>query len=87
MPHLHIESNPKQLVFRDLDAAQLARSLDHVDFAVIKLEIIKIPAGISPTKDAIFQEGSDSPYANIVVIREDEKNDPRMQQPWLGHSI
>lgn len=74
-----IESNPKQLVFNELDAAQLARSLDDVDLAVINTNYA-IPAGISPTKDAIFQEGSDSPYANIVVIREDEKNDPRMQQ-------
>jgi len=74
-----IQTNPKQLRFKELDAAQLARSLQDVDAAVINTNYA-IPAGLSPTKDAIFHEGSDSPYANIIVIRSDEQNDPRMHQ-------
>jgi D-methionine transport system substrate-binding protein len=74
-----IASNPKKLRFKELDAAQLARSLQDMDAAVINTNYA-IPAGLSPTKDAIFHEGSDSPYANIIVIRTDEQNDPRMQQ-------
>lgn len=74
-----IEKNPKQLKFKELDAAQLARTLPDVDLAVINTNYA-IPAGLSPTKDAIFHEGGDSPYANIIVIREDESNDPRMKQ-------
>jgi D-methionine transport system substrate-binding protein len=74
-----IEKNPKQLKFKELDAAQLARSLDDVEIAVINTNYA-IPAGLSPTKDAILHEGSDSPYANIVVIREDEVSDPRMKE-------
>lgn len=74
-----IDQNPKQLQFKELDAAQLARSLPDVDIATINTNYA-IPAGLSPTKDAIFIEGKDSPYANIIVIRKDEINDPRMQQ-------
>ncbi|MHB1946912.1 MAG: MetQ/NlpA family ABC transporter substrate-binding protein [Gammaproteobacteria bacterium] len=74
-----IESNPKQLNFKELDAAQLARSLPDVAIAVINTNYA-IPAGLSPTKDAIFHEDHDSPYANIIVVRTDEKNDPRIKQ-------
>lgn len=74
----NIQSNPKQLKFKELDAAQLARSLPDVTAAIINTNYA-VAAGLS-TQDAIFKEGPDSPYANIIVIREDEKNDPRMQQ-------
>ena len=33
-----------------------------------------------PTKDALFIEGSDSPYANIVVTREDNKDAPAVKK-------
>jgi len=72
-----IEKNDKQLKFKELDAAQLSRSLADVDLAVINTNYA-IPAGLSPTKDAILHEDSDSPYANIIVIRENELNDPRI---------
>jgi D-methionine transport system substrate-binding protein len=74
-----ISDNPKQLQFKELDAAQLVRTLPDVDIAVINTNYA-IPAGLIPTKDAIFLEGKDSPYANIIVIRTDEKDDPRMKQ-------
>jgi D-methionine transport system substrate-binding protein len=74
-----IMENPKQLKFKELDAAQIARSLPDVDIALINTNYA-IPAGLSPRKDAIFLEGKDSPYANIIVIRKDEMNDPRMKQ-------
>ena len=74
-----IDQNTKQLIFKELDAAQLARSLPDVDIAVINTNYA-IPAGLSPTKDAIFLEGKDSPYANLIVIRANESNDPRMKQ-------
>lgn len=75
----NIENNPKKLTFKELDAAQIARSLPDVDLAVINSNYA-IPAGLSPMKDAIFHEGNDSLYANIIVIRSDEINDPRMKQ-------
>lgn len=74
-----IIDNPKQLKFKELDAAQIARSLPDVDMAVINTNYA-IPAGFSPRKDAIFLEGKGSPYANIIVIRKDEIHDRRMKQ-------
>ncbi|MBV8801651.1 MAG: MetQ/NlpA family ABC transporter substrate-binding protein, partial [Gammaproteobacteria bacterium] len=74
-----ILENPKQLQFKELDAAQLARTLPDVDIAIINTNYA-IPAGLTPTKDAIFLEGKDSPYANIIVVRADEVNDPRIKQ-------
>ncbi len=78
MPEDIIE-NPKQLKFKELDAAQIARSLPDVDLSIINTNYA-IPAGLVPKKDAIFLEGKDSPYANIIVIRKDELKDPRMKQ-------
>ncbi len=76
---LDIKENPKQLKFKELDAAQLTRSLSDVDIAIINTNYA-VPAGLSPTTDAIFLEDKHSPYANLIVIRKDEENDPRMKQ-------
>lgn len=75
----NIVDNPKRLNFKELDAAQLARSLPDVDIAIINTNYA-IPAGLSPKKDAIFHEGNDSLYANIIVVRENEAQDPRIKQ-------
>jgi len=74
-----ILTNNRKIQFKELDAAQLARSLPDVDAAIINTNYA-VPAGLTPTKDAIFIEGSDSPYANIIVIRTDRQNDPRIKQ-------
>ncbi len=71
-----ITDNPKQLKLKELDAAQLPRILDDVDAAVINTTFA-IPAGLSPSRDAIFMEGKDSPYANLIVIRRDN---PKINQ-------
>ncbi len=76
---MDIKDNPKHLTFKELDAAQLARSLPDVAAAVINTNYA-VPAGLSPTEDAIFHEKSDSQYANIIVVRRDEVNDPRIKE-------
>lgn len=75
----NITENQKRLNFKELDAAQLARSLPDVDIAVINTNYA-IPAGLTPAKDAIYHEDKDSPYANIIVTRENKVNDPRIKQ-------
>lgn len=65
-----IASNPRKLRFKELDAAQLPRILRDVDAAVINTNFA-IPAGLRPSKNALFTEGKDSPYANLIVIRRD----------------
>lgn len=73
-----ITSNPHKLVFHELDAAQLPRVLDDVDAAVINTNFA-IPSGLTPSKDAIFLEGKDSPYANLIVARKDSPKTPQLE--------
>jgi len=67
-----IIENPKNLVFKELEAAQLARSLPDVDLAVINGNYA-IEAGLNAGTDAIAKEEKDSlaaqTYANIVAVR------------------
>lgn len=74
----NISSNPLQLRIKELDAAQLPRSLLDVDAAVINTNFA-IPAGLSPTKDAIFAEDKNSPYANLIVIRGDSAKKQQLE--------
>lgn len=74
-----IIANPKQLTFTELDASQIPRSLPDVTMAAINTNYA-VAAGLSPTHDALFLESKDSPYANIIVIRKNSINDPRMKQ-------
>lgn len=74
----NIIENPKALNFKELDAAQIARSLPDVDIAIINTNFA-VAAGLIPNKDAIFHEEKDSPYVNVIVVRENEKEDPRIQ--------
>lgn len=63
---LDITKNPKNLQIKELEAAQLPRALGDVDAAVINTNFA-IPAGLNPLKDALYIEGADSPYVNILV--------------------
>jgi D-methionine transport system substrate-binding protein len=72
-----ITSNPKELTIKELDAAQLPRALADVDAAVINTTFA-IPAGLNPIRDAIYVEGKDSPYANLIVIRRKSTKRPQL---------
>ncbi|KAG1447171.1 hypothetical protein G6F57_017137 [Rhizopus arrhizus] len=74
-----VVENPKKLKFRELEAAMLPRSLDDVDLALINTNYA-LEAGLVPTKDALFIEGADSPYANILVTRTDNKDAPGIKK-------
>lgn len=76
---LDIAKNPKKLKFRELEAALLPRALDDVDLALINTNYA-IEAKLNPTTDALFIEGADSPYTNIVAARADQAGDPRIQK-------
>jgi len=68
-----IAENPKNLKFKELEAAMLPRTLDEVDFSLINTNYA-LQANLNPTKDALFIEDKDSPYANILTAREDNKD-------------
>jgi D-methionine transport system substrate-binding protein len=74
-----VTGNPKNLVFKPLEAAMLPRTLDEVDLALINTNYA-LAAGLNPTKDALLIENKDSPYVNYLVGRPDNKDDPRVQK-------
>lgn len=70
---IDIIENPKKLRFIELDAAQLPRSLDDTDASAVNTNFA-LEAGLNPAKDAIAIESPDSPYSNVLVVREQDKN-------------
>jgi len=77
---LDVEDNPKNLDIVEVEAAQLPRSLQDVDAAVINGNYA-IEAGLSPADDAIaLEDGEDNPNANLVVVRAGDEDDPRIQE-------
>jgi D-methionine transport system substrate-binding protein len=74
-----IQNNPKHLVIKEIDAAQLPRVLPDVDLAIINTNYAMV-ANLLPTRDALFIERPDSPYANLIVVRAGEENKPQFQQ-------
>ncbi|MBS4537447.1 MetQ/NlpA family ABC transporter substrate-binding protein [Clostridium sp. D2Q-11] len=68
-----VTHNPKNLQFKALEAAQIPRSLDDVDLAIINGNYA-LEANLTPTEDALIIEEKDSPYANIIAIRKADEN-------------
>ncbi|KXJ31167.1 MULTISPECIES: MetQ/NlpA family ABC transporter substrate-binding protein [Pseudomonas] len=74
-----IAENPKQLKFKELEAATLPRVLNQVDLALINTNYA-LEAKLNPTQDALLLEGKESPYANILVARPDNKDSDAVQK-------
>lgn len=74
-----ITDNPKDLEIVELEAAQLPRSLEDVDLAVINGNYA-LEAGLKPAEDALaLESGEDNPYANFLVVREGDEDEPAVQ--------
>ncbi len=71
-----ILTNPKHLRIKELDAAQLTRALPDVDCAVINTNYAVL-ANLYPQRDALYSENKNSAYTNLLVVREDDKNNPK----------
>lgn len=74
-----IVKNPKKLKFKELEAATLPRVLADVDMALINTNYA-LEAGLNPLDDALFIEGADSPYANILVTTKDKVDNEDVQK-------
>jgi D-methionine transport system substrate-binding protein len=75
-----IAKNPRHLEFREVEAAQTARSLDDVDAAVVNGNYA-ISAGIKPAKDALVLESAkNSPYGNFLAVKKGNEKDPRVKK-------
>ncbi|MFM9367737.1 MetQ/NlpA family ABC transporter substrate-binding protein [Streptomyces sp. Da 82-17] len=75
-----IAKNPKGLTFKEIEPAQLPRSLKDVDAAVINNNYA-LDAGRSPKKDAILLESvEDNPYNNVLAVKKGDEDDPRVKK-------
>ncbi|MDH2429126.1 MetQ/NlpA family ABC transporter substrate-binding protein [Sphaerisporangium sp. TRM90804] len=75
-----VAGNPKNLKFQPLEAAQLPRSLEDVDAAVINGNYA-LEADLKPASDALVLEKSEgNPYANGLVVPEGRENDPAVRK-------
>ncbi|MDF2634673.1 MAG: lipoprotein YaeC family [Pelosinus sp.] len=74
-----IVTNSKNIQISELEAPQLPRVLEDVTIAVINTNYA-LEAKLVPTKDALFIEAKDSPYANILAVRKGDENRPEIQK-------
>jgi D-methionine transport system substrate-binding protein len=75
-----ITKNPKNLKFKELEAAQTPRSLDDVDAAVVNGNYA-IEAGLKPASDALALESAkNNPYGNFLAVKEGNEDDPRVKK-------
>lgn len=72
-----IAENPKNIQIKEIEAAQIGRSLNDVDLAVINGNYA-IEAGLNVSTDALAKEEKDSTtaqtYANIIAVRSGDEN-------------
>jgi len=71
-----ISNNPTSIEIVLLPAAQLPRALSDVDAAVINTNYA-VPAGLV-LREALYSEGRYSQYANLIVVRAGQQEDPRV---------
>ena len=77
---LDVVDNPRKLRFRELEAAQLPRSLPDVDIALINTNYA-LEAKLNPGKDAlVLESGLNSAYANFIAVRKERVNAPEVQK-------
>ncbi len=74
-----ILDNPKALQILELEAAQLPRALQDVSFAVIN-NTFAGQAGLTLEEHGLFVEDKESPYVNLIVARNSNRDDPRIAQ-------
>lgn len=75
-----IAENFRNLNFLEIEAPQLPRVLDdkEVIIAVINNNFAA-QAGLDPEKYGLLKEDKESPYVNVIVSREDNKNEEKVK--------
>lgn len=77
-----ITSNPKNIQFKELEAAMLPQTVSEVALSVINSNFA-MEGGLNPATDALASEDANSEaaqtYANIVAVEEGHENDPAIQ--------
>jgi len=79
-----IVENPKRLKIQMMDAAMLPRALADLDLCVINSNYA-LEGNLNPLQDAIFMEPKDSPFANVLVVRDEDKDKESIKK--LGQAL
>ncbi|MFT0168175.1 MetQ/NlpA family ABC transporter substrate-binding protein [Paraburkholderia mimosarum] len=77
---LDIIFNPKHIKIVQLEASQLARSLDDVDLAQGYPSFIKLAGTIDPNSALLFDGVENKAFALQFVVRPESVNDPRIRK-------
>jgi D-methionine transport system substrate-binding protein len=75
----NITDNPRDLEIVEMDAANIPRAYQEVALAAINTNYA-FAIDLLPSQDAVFVEEKDSPYANLIVVREQDINAPWVKQ-------
>lgn len=73
-----IVENPKNIEFKEVEAAQIPNTLKDVDYAVINSNYA-IEAGLDPINGSLAIEGSSSAYGNILAVKEGNENSDKIK--------
>ena len=73
-----IKENPKNIEFKEVEAAQIPNILKDVDYAVINSNYA-IGAGLDPVKGSLAIEGSSSAYSNILAVKSGNENSDKIK--------
>ncbi len=80
---LDVVENPKKLKFIELEAPQLPRALDDQKIALAIINTTWASSAtpkLTPEKNGLFVENKDSPYVNVIVAREDNKDSANVKK-------
>ncbi len=72
-----ITENPKNISFKEVEAAQVPNVRQDVDYAIINSNYA-IEAGLNPVQESLGIEGSASAYGNVLVVKEGNENEPKI---------
>uniref|UniRef100_Q07LR9 NLPA lipoprotein n=1 Tax=Rhodopseudomonas palustris (strain BisA53) TaxID=316055 RepID=Q07LR9_RHOP5 len=73
-----IAENPKHIKIVELDAAQLPRSLNDLEFSAVNLNYA-LSAGLDP-KQALLLEGADTNWNLVFAVRAKNKDNPTLKK-------
>lgn len=76
---LDIESNPLNLKFHEVEAAQTARVIPDVAAAAVNSNYA-LDLGMNPKEDSIYIEDGDSPYVCIAAVRSEDQDNPLIKK-------
>lgn len=70
-----IVDNPLNIQFKEVEAAMVYNILPDVDYAIINNNYA-LDAGVNPVTDSLLIESADSPYANVLCVKEGNEETP-----------